>query len=224
MPDAGRSHWTSYQRLTRAGATENVRKKSQATAAKMCVFDVAPFVKPRSVSLIFYHFTSRDNLPSIERQGLNQGDVAIAMDEPGLNAVWLTTDRRPRGHGLEASVIPEDRRAEYRRAYARAFGRELPEDFSVAPGKLEVRIAVKLRDSDRQLKRWLPWSQGRVDPTLRQELIESGGGKRVAETWRIYFGVIHPRDFIKIDDLDEMANTQARVNRLNERLLRSGLV
>ena len=57
--------------------------------------------------MILYHYTCRAHLPSIMKSGLWLGEVPITRRaEDCLNAVWLTNDRDPSGHGLS-----DDKRA-----------------------------------------------------------------------------------------------------------------
>src|ERR1700730_14988088 len=52
--------------------------------------------------MILYHFTRAEFLKSIMRQELCRGDVRTKQIGPlfETNAVWLTTDPQPKGHGL----------------------------------------------------------------------------------------------------------------------------
>jgi hypothetical protein len=56
----------------------------------------------------FYHFTAKEYLDSICSFGLSKGDVPLSPMGKGLNAVWLTTDPQPHGHGVDrGSVLTE---------------------------------------------------------------------------------------------------------------------
>jgi hypothetical protein len=63
--------------------------------------------------MILYHFTCAEFLKSIMRQGLCRGDVRTKQIGPlfETNAVWLTTDPQPKGHGLglPGTLTKEDR-------------------------------------------------------------------------------------------------------------------
>lgn len=51
--------------------------------------------------MILYHYTYREALSSILKQGLNRGEVPLSQHAADcLNAVWFTTDGTPNGHGL----------------------------------------------------------------------------------------------------------------------------
>lgn len=50
--------------------------------------------------MIFYHFTSRKSVPSILAEGLNRGEAPLS-DTRVVQAVNLTTDPAPNGHGLD---------------------------------------------------------------------------------------------------------------------------
>jgi hypothetical protein len=45
---------------------------------------------------MLYHFTARELLPGIARDGLSRGQVPLPPRQ-AINAVWLTTDGDPSG-------------------------------------------------------------------------------------------------------------------------------
>ena len=54
--------------------------------------------------MIFYHYTAREYLAAILRDGMTKGDVplsnAATYQAEGVNAVWFTTSAIAAGHGL----------------------------------------------------------------------------------------------------------------------------
>lgn len=149
--------------------------------------------------MILYHFTSRERLPIILESGLSKGEVPL-NDRETLNAVNLTTDPSPHGHGLDHAghVVTDDESA---RIFLRT-------DSLIPPGtvyinKKAVRITVKIPSSDRALKDYLPWARKHIEPNyLRRLIAVSGGGNAKAKTWKLYFGVIEPRAFVAVDMLE----------------------
>jgi hypothetical protein len=139
-----------------------------------------------------YHFTAREHLPAIQAQGLSIGAVKIGIGTAQiLNAVWLTSDPNPDGHGLsDGGPIPQ----EEREAYRKVIGIEPDE---VLPNTRAARITVRILLTDRKLKRWSTWSNRKVEPHWRDALNKTGGGKDA--TWFLYFGVIPPERFDAID-------------------------
>src|SRR3954463_8862075 len=105
--------------------------------------------------MLLYHFTARQNLPLILKSGLVHGSVPVA---PGrsMNAVWLTTDPGPNGHGLEAGgrfMTADDRRQVY------SWTGRGPSEGERLPKAAEVRIEVDLDHNDRRLHDWFPWAR-----------------------------------------------------------------
>ncbi len=49
--------------------------------------------------MILYHYTAREYLERIRREGLTTGEVPLSPSHI-LNGVWFTTDPDPGGHGL----------------------------------------------------------------------------------------------------------------------------
>jgi hypothetical protein len=132
---------------------------------------------------MLYHFTARELLPGIARDGLSRGQVPLSPRQ-AINAVWLTTDGDPSGHGLADGVgLPE---------HLIAIARRLNEDPSsvVTLNKRAIRFAVKLRSRDPDLVHWPRWSKRVLAPDWYEALNRAGGGK--APTWYLYFGVIAP--------------------------------
>ncbi len=143
-----------------------------------------------------HHFTCVEHLDSILATGLFRGEVCTtSWQTPDLNAVWLTTDENPSGHGLsDHQEITEDfSRAVYQNA-----------GISIKPGmyfpnKRRVKITVDLRPQDARLFRWMRWAKRNVHPAIRDGLISTGGGLVKARTWYVYFGVILPEEFLSVE-------------------------
>ena len=72
--------------------------------------------------MILYHFTAEEYLDSILSAGLTRGEVPLSATDV-LNAVWLTSDRNPSGHGLTNGGVLS---AEERRAFLKIHGKALP--------------------------------------------------------------------------------------------------
>jgi hypothetical protein len=144
--------------------------------------------------MIFHHFTAVEYLDRIFREGLRKGDVPLTATE-GINAVWLTTDRRPDGHGLTTG---HGLSAEERDVWSQLFGKRLRPGARY-PNKRAVRITVKLRRENRNLKHWPTWARKRLQPAWYQDLIRaSGGPPKQARTWWLYFDVIPPEWFTSV--------------------------
>lgn len=146
-----------------------------------------------------YHFTTRECLRSIMGGGLNRGIVHLSPTSQ-LNAVWLTTDPGPRGHGLEVGgrfMTDEERRE------AREWAGEVPPPGARFPKAATVRIDVDLDDDDRSVHEWLPWARRHLDFDWMTALHPVASGTlRKAKTWRLYLGVIPPERIAAVESLD----------------------
>jgi hypothetical protein len=142
--------------------------------------------------MLLYHYTAHECWPSITREGINKGEVALGPHD-WLNAVWLTSDRSTDGHGLSGGcpVTPED--AQFLR---------LPwTDDLVWPNTRAVRLTVKVPHGDRSLVSWKSWANKHVCPKWRKPYEEAGGGRAKAKTWFIYWGVVPPAWIVQKEDL-----------------------
>jgi hypothetical protein len=144
--------------------------------------------------MLLYHFTALEYLDAIKAEGLIKGEVPVSPTEL-LNAVWLTTDPSPKGHGLIDGrlLTAQERFAEYQRC---GF---MPPAGARFPNKRAVRIAILIPSSDRNLYHWPKWGRKRMTPDCYERMDRVGGGK--SKTWWIYFGVILPRSFRTIEIL-----------------------
>lgn len=147
--------------------------------------------------MLLYHFTSRYHWPAIEREGLSKGEAPISNSQ-WENAVNLTTDSNPEGHGLSKG---EPLGPEIIAACIRQHG-NAPVN-THWPDKTAIRIKVKIPSSDRSLKRWLTWARKRAEPDYLDRLHKAAGGLGKHRTWWLYFGTISPSRFIAVDFLDE---------------------
>lgn len=147
--------------------------------------------------MLLYHFTTRDHLRSILQGGLSRGVVHISAATQ-LNAVWLTSDPGPNGHGLEwggAFMSDLDRRE------AGHWTGRLPPPGARFPKDASVRIAVAIEPGDRNLHDWLPWARRRLKPDWMAYLHPvAGGNLKKARTWRLYFGTIPPSAFATVEE------------------------
>ena len=143
-----------------------------------------------------FHFTATEHLQAILAEGLAKGDVPISPTE-GVNAVWLTTDDDPDGHGLsDGRLLTREERA----ACARVLGREPPENARFL-NKRAVRIKVMIPSSDRRLVHWPKWARKRLDRDWYSTLDRTGGGK--SASWYLFFGCITPGQFLAVDHLTD---------------------
>ncbi len=118
-----------------------------------------------------YHYTAREYLPSIKRQGITRGDVPLTPTG-GFNAPWLTDDPNAaqqdwkEGSGLD---------------------------------KTAVRIEVAIPKSER--KKLLSWpvlaDRAKMDPTWYEALDKAGGGG--SAHWHVFYGRIPPGWFRSIE-------------------------
>ena len=147
--------------------------------------------------MILYHYTAKSRLESILREGLSRGEAPISATR-FKNAVNMTTDSRPDGHGLDAAgkIVSEQESA----FYAAKFGWDVPAGTKLE-NKKAVRLKVKLPSSDRSLKPWLPWARKHAEPDFLDCLMRSSGGIVKARTWWLYFGTIPPSAFVSVDHL-----------------------
>lgn len=147
--------------------------------------------------MILYHYTAREYLTDILAEGLMKGDVPTSPTE-SLNAVWLTSDPNPNGHGLSRGGIPT---LAERVAWEQWTGERMSDDARF-PNKRAVRITVRIPSNDRKLAPWLKWSRRRLDPAWLKDLHSAAGGGRQPRTWYLYFGIIPPSAFQSVHHLD----------------------
>ena len=148
--------------------------------------------------MLLYHFTSRNTLSAILRDGLLYGRVPVARDR-AMNAIWLTSDPGPDGHGLSQGgrVMTEDERAQ-----AKEWSGVLPPPGTRHAKEASVRITVQLSETDRSLHPWLPWARRNLPPDLLAAIHPAGASLRAAKTWRLYSAAILPGDFVAVDLID----------------------
>ncbi|GMN04109.1 hypothetical protein MTsPCn3_28400 [Erythrobacter sp. MTPC3] len=147
--------------------------------------------------MIFYHYTTRDAIESIQREGLTRGEAPLS-DTRVVNAINLTTDKDPSGHGLDAGgkVVTEEQSSLWRTK-----GIHVPAG-TVFANKREARITLKLPSSDPKLKRWRSWSRKNCDPGYPDRLERAAGANsKKAKTWWLYFGVVPPESFLDVEIL-----------------------
>ncbi len=149
--------------------------------------------------MLLYHFTSRHSLPSILEAGLLYGRVPLSSDR-ALNAVWLTSDPGPDGHGLEQGgrVMTDDERMQ-----AKEWSAVLPPPGTRHAKEASVRITVQLSETDRNLHQWLPWARRNLPPDFLATIHPAGASLRQAKTWRLYSAAILPGDFVAVDLFDD---------------------
>jgi len=145
--------------------------------------------------MVLYHFTCAEFLKSIMREGLCRGDVRTKKIGPlyETNAVWLTTDPQPKGHGLglPGALTEEDRLRHFE-----VFG-TMPPKGSRYPDKRAVRITVNIPKGDPRLQRWTRWARKHCEPGVYDNLARADGSGH--KTWWLYFGSIAPNQFRDID-------------------------
>jgi hypothetical protein len=131
--------------------------------------------------MLLHHFTSREVLPYIARDGISIGDVPVTPTQ-GLNAVWLTSDGCSDGHGLtDGRALTDEEKAL----------KGIPKDTSAFfANKRAIRMTVLISREDRALAAWPSWGRRKLAPHWYEILNRTGLGK--ARTWYLYWGVIPP--------------------------------
>jgi hypothetical protein len=145
--------------------------------------------------MILYHFTCIEFMKRIMQEGLCRGDVRTKQIGPlyETNAVWLTTDPQPKGHGLglPGALTEEDRLRHFK-----VFG-TMPPAESRYPDKRAVRITVYIPKADPRLRRWTKWARKHCEPGIYENLVRADGSGH--KTWWLYFGTIAQNEFRRID-------------------------
>ena len=144
--------------------------------------------------MLLYHFTAEEYLDSILVSGLVRGELPLNQPE-ALNAISLTSDKSPSGHGLTDGQSL----SEAEKSFFRQEGKQVP-DNARFPNKRAVRITVKVPKSS--VKKWLPWARRRLESSWLNTLIDIGGGYRKAKTWWFSPGAIPPGYFVKVERAD----------------------
>ncbi|WP_380784850.1 hypothetical protein [Sphingomonas sp. R86521] len=148
--------------------------------------------------MILYHFTSREAVESIMAERLNRGEAPI-NDHRVEKAVNLTTDKSPKGHGLDLGghvVIEEESKAYSANRF------DIPAG-TVFVEKRAVRITLKLPSSNPRLTTWRSWSRKHCKDGYAERLEKAAETCRSkAKTWWLYFGTIPPSAFLNIEFLD----------------------
>lgn len=152
--------------------------------------------------MLLYHFTSLGHLPLIlAHGGLEKGDVMIGEDgERTVNATWLSTSPDPDRQGLgpdEPIEMPSN---------LRQLG--LPDRLETID-KRTVRIGVMIPTTDRRLRQWIRYAQGRVGQRMIDLEIKFAGGRAIAEEWFVYLGLIPASRFLRIEIMDERGEYRA---------------
>jgi hypothetical protein len=148
----------------------------------------------RTLARPLFHFTAREHLPAIMREGLRLGDVpTLTLRGPGQNAVWLTTNPSPNGHGLGSARELTDEDREFHRQLTGV----LPPRGSRYPDKRAVRITIGELPEPARLVRWCRWSRRNVADEIYDCLARAGGEKH--RSWYIYRGVIPPASFAAVE-------------------------
>ena len=147
--------------------------------------------------MILYHFTSRDCSSAIMRTGLSRGSVPLSPGKD-LNAVWLTKDGSPSGHGLEnggAFMTDQQRQQAYE------WSGVLPPEGARFPKEASMRLTVEIEDDDENLHPWLTWARRRLPAAMIPILHPVGSNSlRLARSWFIYTGVIPPSAIVSVDE------------------------
>ena len=149
--------------------------------------------------MLLFHFTSRHDLPDILDSGLNRGSVPFSATR-NVNAVWLTSDPGPNGHGLEQGG---PFMTDAQRVQAKEWTGILPPPGTRMPKPAEVRIAVEVERSDPRLHDWLPWARRNLSAEWLRTLHPPGcASLRKAKTWRIYDGLIPPERIVAVEKVE----------------------
>ena len=146
--------------------------------------------------MLLYHFTSPTFSSAIIRTGLSRGSVPLSRGRD-LNAVWLTSDGSPNGHGLEnggAFMTDQERQQAYE------WSGVLPPEGARFPKDAGVRLTVSIPDDDENLHSWLSWARRRLPAGMIPVLHPIGSNSlRQAKSWYIYTGVIPPTAIVSVD-------------------------
>lgn len=138
-----------------------------------------------------YHYTCITYLPKILETGLTRGEVVIDW-KTTRNAVNLTSDRDPSGHGLcGARFLTAEEHAQK----GHSLGETDP--IHIFPDKRKVRITVDVQKSE--LTRWYRWAGNALQRNVFDGLVRSGGGMKKARTWYFHRGPIFPAAFCSIE-------------------------
>ncbi len=138
--------------------------------------------------MVLYHYTAREYLDAILREGLTKGEIPFGpRAEDCGNAVWFTTSPDSAGHGLTGARVLTVEECAFMGV---PFGMKFPD-------KRAVRITVKMPKS--KLKHWPSYGKKRMKPAYYAALSEGGGGEHRAKTWYISFRPIAPDQFEKIE-------------------------
>lgn len=150
--------------------------------------------------MILYHFTSRHAYSSIIRTGLVRGSVPLGPQQD-LNAVWLTSDPGPSGHGLEAGGAFM---TEAQRQQAFEWSGVLPPEGARFPKEAAVRITVEIADDDANLHRWLAWARRKLPAAVMNMLHPVGDSMQQARSWFIYTGIIPPSAIVAAEQMPQV--------------------
>jgi len=146
-----------------------------------------------------YHFTCHLHLRAILAAGLSRGEVPITPDTLE-NAVWLTSDRSPAGHGLSDGA-PLDS------AMLRSLGRS-PGTCIRTQNKRAIRISVDIAYDDPRLEKWERGPTRKRLPRHWRRTLEgrdAAMGRSGADTWFLYWGTIAPDRFVEVEALRDAA-------------------
>ena len=150
--------------------------------------------------MLLYHFTCRHHLSNILESGLSRGAVPVTAARIA-NAVWLTADPGPNGHGLEQGG---PFMSDAQRVQAKEWTGVLPPPGARVPKPAEVRIAIEIERTDPRLNEWLPWARRNLSPEWLRTLHPPGcPSLRKAKTWRIYDGLIAADRFVAVEAVEE---------------------
>ncbi len=142
-----------------------------------------------------FHYTTISRLAQIMEEGLNKGEVPTSS-HTWFNAVNLTTDPSPVGHGLsDARFLTEN---EARFLGYKVYSKQPVHYFG---NKRKVRLTADVRRQ--QLRRWIRWAQKNIDPGYMETLIRTGGGMAKARTWYFSEEPIPPSSFRLVEVYDD---------------------
>lgn len=146
---------------------------------------------------LLYHFTAREYLPAIMREGLRLGDVPTrSITNAGENAVWLTVDPHPNEHGLGSprELTDDDRQ------FVHQWSGVLPPKGARWADKSAVRITIGEVPEPSDLVRWCHWGRQHVASDIYDRLTRAGGAKH--RSWFLYWGIIPPDCFAAVEFRD----------------------
>lgn len=130
-----------------------------------------------------YHYTHISCVPAILNEGLRSRQAVTSIAERFPNAVYLTTDNSPAGHGLSSGAFAT-------KIDCQALGLTLASRQQVPFFANKRRVLIKVNSSNLQITRWYRWARINLSPKVFDAAVQTGGGMKKARTWYLSLGNI----------------------------------